>query len=94
VRGQVMSEGLEEILSGDLFKGEVRFMEPMKNHTSLRIGGPADVFAIPQDIQSLRNMLAMLKRREIPFFTLGGGTNLLVRDGDIEGFVISLESFR
>lgn len=88
------SEELKDIFSGDLFKGETRFMEPMMNHTSLRIGGPADVFAIPQDLISLRNMLVISKIREIPFFLLGGGTNILVRDGGIEGTVISLKSFR
>lgn len=88
------SEKLKEIFSEGLFEGEVRFMEPMSNHTSLRIGGPADVFAMPQDPLSLRNMLVILKREGIPFFPLGGGTNILVMDGGIEGVVISLKSFR
>ncbi|MEW6215433.1 MAG: UDP-N-acetylmuramate dehydrogenase [Nitrospirota bacterium] len=85
--------GWREIFTG-AFKGEVRLMEPMRNHTSLKIGGPADVFAIPQDLISLRNMLVILRIRETPFFPLGGGTNILVRDGGIEGAVISFKSFR
>ncbi|MEW6162314.1 MAG: UDP-N-acetylmuramate dehydrogenase [Nitrospirota bacterium] len=88
------SEKLKDIFSGDLFKGETRFMEPMMNHTSLRIGGPADVFVIPRDFPSLKNILVILRRRGIPFLPLGGGTNVLVRDGGIEGVVISLKSFR
>lgn len=83
----------QEALSGT-FKGEVRFMELMKNHTSLRIGGPADVFAIPQDLNSLRNMLIAFKEGETPFSPIGGGTNMLVRDGGIEGVVISSRAFR
>jgi UDP-N-acetylmuramate dehydrogenase len=90
----VIGERLEEIFPGDLFKGELRVMEPMSNHTSLRIGGPAEVFAIPHDFLSLKNMLLILKRRGISFLPLGGGTNVLVRDGGIEGVVISLQSFR
>ncbi|MDH5768622.1 MAG: UDP-N-acetylmuramate dehydrogenase [Nitrospirota bacterium] len=69
-------------------------MEPMSDHTSLRIGGPAEVFTVPQDLISLKNMRLTLKREQIPFFTLGGGTNILVRDGGMEGAVISFNSFR
>lgn len=84
----------QEIISPDSFSGEIRFMEPMKNHTSLRIGGPADVFAFLEDVISLKNMLSVLKENGIPFIPVGGGTNLLVRDGGIEGVVVSLRGFR
>jgi UDP-N-acetylmuramate dehydrogenase len=87
-------EGLEEIFSEISFKGDMRFVEPMMKHTSLKIGGPADVFAIPQDIPSLKNMLIILKRQGIPFLPLGSGTNVLIRDDGIEGVVISLMHFR
>jgi UDP-N-acetylmuramate dehydrogenase len=90
----VKSENLKDIFSEGLFEGEVRFMEPMRNHTSLKIGGPADIFAMPQDLSSLKNMHINLRRNQIPFFPFGGGTNILVRDGGIEGTVISLRSFR
>ena len=89
-----MVEGLEEIFSEISFEGEMRFVEPMMKHTSLRIGGPADVFAIPQDIPSLKNMLIILKRQGIPFLPLGSGTNVLIRDEGINGVVISLMYFR
>jgi UDP-N-acetylmuramate dehydrogenase len=87
-------EGLEEIFSEISFEGDMRFVEPMMKHTSLRIGGPADVFAIPQDIPSLKNMLIILKRQGIPFLPLGSGTNVLIRDEGIEGVVLSLMYFR
>lgn len=89
-----IKEEWRDIFSGEVFEGEVRFMEPMRNHTSLRIGGPADVFAVPLNIISLRNMLINLKRNKIPFLPLGGGTNILVMDGGIEGAVISFRSFK
>ncbi len=88
------TQNLKDIFSEGLFEGEVKFREPMRNHTSLRIGGPADIFAMPQDLSSLKNMHINLRRNKIPFFPLGGGTNILVRDGGIEGAVISLRSFR
>lgn len=89
-----MVEGIEEIFSEIFFEGDVRFVEPMMKHTSLRIGGPADVFVIPQDIPSLKNMLIILKRKGIPFLPMGSGTNVLVRDEGIEGVVISLKFLR
>src|SRR5512135_611193 len=81
----------------DTFKGvcegHVGFDIPMSEHTGLAIGGPADVFLIPVDPLSIRNLMVVLKNEGVPFFTLGGGTNILVRDGGIEGVVISLKSF-
>lgn len=94
MRSQGIGEELEEIFTEIPFEGDVRFMEPMMKHTSLRIGGPADLFVIPRDLPSLKNILVVLKKRKIPFLALGGGTNILVRDGGIEGAVISLRSFK
>jgi UDP-N-acetylmuramate dehydrogenase len=90
----VERQELKDMFSGEVFEGEVRFMEPMRNHTSLKIGGPADIFAIPQNLLSLRNMHINLEKSKIPFLPLGGGTNILVMDGGIEGAVISFKSFK
>ena len=76
------------------FQGEALFMELMKNHTSLRIGGPADIFAVPQNIASLADLHRVLKKGGVPFSPIGGGTNMVVKDGGIEGCVISLRYFR
>ncbi|MBI4685041.1 MAG: UDP-N-acetylmuramate dehydrogenase [Nitrospirae bacterium] len=84
---------LREIITHKDFSGSVSFMEPMKDHTSLRIGGQADVFAVPKEAISLKNMLFALKEEGIPFIPVGGGTNMLVRDNGIEGVVISLKNF-
>ncbi len=89
-----IKEEWRDIFSGEVFEGEVRFLEPMRNHTSLKIGGPADVFAIPHNLLSLRNMHVNLKKSKIPFLLLGGGTNILVMDKGIEGAVISFRSFK
>ncbi len=90
-----MNERLwEEIIPAGSFSGEVRFAEPMKDHTSLKIGGLADAYASPQDAVSLKNVLVQLRKKEIPFLVVGGGTNLLVKDGGVEGVVISLRNSR
>jgi UDP-N-acetylmuramate dehydrogenase len=94
MRSQGIGEELEDIFSEITFEGDVKFMEPMMNHTSLRIGGPADVFVVPQNLSSLKTIMVTLNRKKIPFFVLGGGTNILVKDSGIEGVVISLASFR
>lgn len=75
------------------YKGESLFGEPMKEHTSLGIGGKADVLTSPEEPLSFRNLMVMLQKEDIPFFPLGGGTNLLVRDDGIGGVVISLRAF-
>lgn len=76
-----------------IYQGDTAFDVTMKAHTNLAIGGPADVLTTPADPLSMRNLLVVLGKNRIPFFTLGGGTNILVRDGGIEGVVISLKEF-
>jgi UDP-N-acetylmuramate dehydrogenase len=72
------------------FKGEIRRDEPLSRHTSYGIGGPADVLAYPADREDLLLLLQVIKDRQLPSFILGGGTNLLVRDGGFRGVMISL----
>ena len=73
------------------FKGEIRKNEPLSRHTSYGIGGPADVFACPVDREDLRVLLQAIRTGKHSSFILGGGTNLLVRDGGFRGVVIALE---
>jgi UDP-N-acetylmuramate dehydrogenase len=73
------------------FDGELLEDEPMSRHTSLRVGGPADLYAIPRDVDDLQRLLRVLDEQKIPRFVIGGGYNLLVRDGGFRGAAISLE---
>lgn len=75
------------------FRGQLLCNEPMNLHTSLKVGGPADLFAIPDDADDLNNLLALLADLGIPWLPIGRGYNLLVRDKGIRGAVISLERF-
>jgi len=75
------------------FRGELLENEPLSRHTSLRVGGPADIFAVPEGADDLQTLAACLARLEIPWMAIGRGYNLLVRDGGIRGAVISLERF-
>jgi len=77
-----------------IYRGDVEFAMPMKNHTSLAIGGPADVMVSPADPVSLKNIVLMSREKNIPVLPFGGGTNILVRDSGIDGVVINFKSFR
>ncbi len=74
-------------------KGEIRYGEPMKNHTSFKIGGPADIMVFPQDLQDLANLLHIADEEKVSLFILGKGTNILVKDGGIRGIVVNLQRF-
>jgi len=73
-----------------LFNGSVMFDEPMKNHTSFKIGGPADILVEPNDIDSLKAILKFAKENCIPLCYIGSGSNLLVRDSGIRGIVVKI----
>lgn len=64
--------------------------EPMRNHTSFKIGGNADVLIRVKNTEELKNTLILSKKYGVPSFVIGRGSNLLVSDGGIEGAVISL----
>ena len=66
--------------------------EPMARHTTLRVGGPADVCAEPADQNDLSAILKFCRERGLPFFILGRGSNLVVRDGGFRGVVICLSA--
>ena len=72
-------------------RGEVRFKEPLSFHTSLRIGGPADFFIVPQDVEDIRLALAFADKEQLAVEVVGGGNNLLVSDRGIRGVVLRLE---
>lgn len=70
--------------------GEVLFNEPMKNHTSFKIGGPADVIIIPKSEKQLIEAVKLCRNNNINFYIMGNGTNLLVKDGGMRGAVIKI----
>ncbi len=69
---------------------KIRRNESMAKHTTLRVGGPADVYVEPASEADLAGVLAFCNERELPFFVIGRGSNLLVRDGGVRGAVICL----
>jgi UDP-N-acetylmuramate dehydrogenase len=74
-------------------RGSVSFQAPLREYTSFKIGGPADVLVEPADIEDVCLVVQQARVRKIPCFVLGG-TNLLIRDGGIRGIVMSLARLR
>ncbi|CAM3410571.1 UDP-N-acetylmuramate dehydrogenase [Cytobacillus oceanisediminis] len=74
----------------DLNIGTIKENEPMANHTTMKIGGPADLFIEPSSIENLAKTMDLIRQHKIKWTAIGRGSNLLVSDGGIEGAVIKL----
>ncbi len=69
---------------------KIKEQEPMRNHTTWRIGGPADRLIQPESVTELQQAIAEAKASGEPYYVIGGGSNLLVSDDGIAGTVIQL----
>lgn len=90
-RGTIRPDRLRAAVA-DL-KGKVQFNAPLKDYTSFRIGGPADVLVEPEDMADVVQLVTQASAQRLPVFVVGG-TNLLVRDKGIRGVVVSLAKLR
>lgn len=75
-----------------LEKIPVLWDEPMKNHTSFKIGGPAAALCVPKDRQQLRELVGFVQREGVDSWYIGNGSNLLVSDAGLSGVAILLDS--
>lgn len=80
---------LSQIVSADTV---LKAHEPLAKKTTMRVGGTADVYVEPANESDLARVLKFSRESSIPFFILGRGSNLLIRDGGIRGIVISLSN--
>ena len=71
-------------------KEEVYLNEPMKKHTSLKIGGPAEAFIKLNSIDNIKKIIQFTKKYAIPLYIIGNGSNLLVRDEGVKGIVAKI----
>lgn len=72
-----------------LCEGEdLRFDEPMRRHTSFRVGGEADAWILVQDASKAKELLIFLEKEKVPYFITGNGTNLLVADQGYRGVIL------
>lgn len=64
--------------------------EPMKDHTSFKAGGPVDIMVLPENYEEIQKTIGLCTQNNVPYFIIGNGSNLLVRDKGIRGVVIKL----
>lgn len=81
-----MNNRFETILGQD----RILMEEPMKKHTTFRLGGPADFFLCPSDVNQIPEIIHICREEGIPWFVLGNGSNLLVSDQGYRGVVIQI----
>ncbi len=78
-----------------IFKGiraEIKTQEPLKKYTTFKIGGPAEFFIEPADIDDLKLLIPLAKRYNIPILVIGAGSNILVSDKGVRCIVLRLNS--
>ena len=74
-----------------LGEDRVLFREPMSRHTTFRIGGPAEIFLMPESFEQIRDILLLCRQEQLPYFVLGNGSNLLVSDSGYRGVIIQMD---
>lgn len=76
-----------------LFEPEqIKINEPLKKHTTFKIGGPADIMLCPSNINDLQKSIGICIEDNLPYFIMGQGSNLLVKDGGYRGVIIKIGS--
>ena len=71
-------------------KDNVRINEPMKNHTTFKIGGPAQYYVTPESVTQIQEVVSLCKDKNIPLHVIGNGSNILVGDDGVDGVVLAL----
>jgi UDP-N-acetylmuramate dehydrogenase len=75
-------------------KERVQFECPMAEYTTWRVGGMVEALYSAQDVDELRQVIRYLNQEQVPYLVVGRGSNLLVRDGGLEGVAILLSGGR
>lgn len=83
-------EALVQHLNQIVGKDNVLVDEPMSEHTTFKVGGPADIFVTPDDADELADVLEACREADVPYFVLGCGSDLLVSDEGYRGVIISM----
>lgn len=64
--------------------------EPMSKHTTFRVGGPADYFVMPKNVQEVQDVVALCHQMGVPYYVVGNGSNLLVSDRGYRGVILQI----
>lgn len=85
-----MNQNIYKRLCEALPEERILINEPMKKHTTFRIGGPADYFVVPSAWEETEKVIAVCKEMQVPYYIIGNGSNLLVSDKGYRGVIIQL----
>ena len=85
-----MNQELGKKLLSILKEEQVKKDEPMKSHTTFRVGGPADYFLTPQTAEEVAKVIEACTQEKVPYYIVGNGSNLLVSDKGYEGVIIQI----
>lgn len=83
---------IKNILSEYCGEENVIANAPMKEHTCFKVGGPVDILVTPSNADQIAKIISVCGDYKVPYLVLGNGSNVLVKDGGIEGVVIKLEN--
>ena len=83
-----LNELMNELIEWKI--GSIKKDEPLAGHTTIKIGGPADLFIEPSSIKNLEKTMELVRKYKVNWRAIGRGSNLLVSDKGIEGVVIKL----
>lgn len=86
-----MNEVFYQELQNILRQDQIRIEEPLANHTTFRIGGPADYMVLPESVEQISSIVKLCLKVELPYFVIGNGSNLLVSDDGFRGVIIKLD---
>lgn len=85
-----MNEIIYNELKAVLPEERIKTDEPMKNHTTFRVGGPADFFIVPETKEEVKAAVSCCQKNGLPYYIIGNGSNLLVSDNGYRGAVIQI----
>ena len=72
-------------------ENDIKIDEKLSSYVNFKVGGPADILLIPKSKEQVIKSVEVCKENKIPFYLIGNGSNILVRDGGFRGVVISLK---
>ena len=85
-----MNQEFYKKLESILTEEQVKIEEPMKNHTTFRVGGPAAYFVMPRTAEEVAKVTELCAQENVPYYIVGNGSNLLVGDKGFRGAIIQL----
>ncbi len=83
-------QNISELLVQEIGEDRILTSEHMNRHTTFRIGGPADVFAVPRTVEEAVEIVRICREQGVPFYVIGNGSNLLVSDEGYRGVIVQI----